>query len=101
MNPIVKIIKLLASKVGINRAIGYNMVGQAFSVIAGPINMVMIARYFTPDMQGYYYTFNSLLGLQAFLEMGILQSIFQFTAHEYSKLSFSGDGRMGGDLVAK
>ena len=38
-------------------------------------------------MQGFYYTFNSLLAMSVFLELGFNGCIIQFISHEYAHLS--------------
>ena len=37
---------------------------------AGLLTAALVATFFTPDLQGYYFTFLSLLTLQTFVELG-------------------------------
>lgn len=46
---------------------------------------------------GYAYTFNSVLAISIFLEMGFSQNLVQFVSHEFSKLKFNENGDLGGD----
>lgn len=59
--------------------------------ITGPIVALLIGQEFSPEMQGYYYTFNSLLAMSVFLELGFNGCIIQFISHEYAHLSMEKD----------
>ncbi len=65
--------------------------------IATPLIILSIASYFTPELQGYYYTFSSLLALQVFGELGLGQVILMFASHEWSRLRFDDSGFIVGD----
>jgi len=64
------------------------------------VSAVLVVRYFSPEVQGYYYTFANLLGLQVLLELGLSSVISIFAGHEWSKLAVAADGRPTGDAVA-
>src|SRR5207245_1159478 len=40
----------------------------------------------TPEVQGYYFAFGSLLALQSFVELGFSLVITQFASHEWAQL---------------
>ncbi len=63
--------------------------------------MVLVLRYLTPEIQGYFYAFAGVVAMQVFLEMGFSQNILQFASHEYAKLNFTPAGNLAGDLVAR
>lgn len=66
----------------------------------GPVTALLIALYFTRQLQGYYFTFGSILGLQIFAELGLGTVIIQFASHEWSRLNLAADGRVeGGDTA--
>lgn len=65
--------------------------------IVTPLTMLSIAANFSPELQGYYYTFGSLVALQVFGELGLGQVILMFTSHEWSKLKFDDSGFVVGD----
>ena len=75
--------------------------GQAWSLFSGPISILLITRFFSPKVQGYYYTFSSVLALQVFLELGFSACIIQFASHEFARLRFGPGGAIEGDLVAR
>lgn len=85
----------------IDRAIAYGLAGRTFSIISGPITVLLIASRFSGELQGYYYTFNSLLGLQAFVELGLTTVVTQFASHEWARLSLHPErGTVEGDTDA-
>ncbi len=67
---------------------------------AGLISVAFILRYFSPAVQGYYYTFGTVLGLQIFLELGLSTVINIFAAHEWAKLSLDQGGQIRGDPLS-
>jgi len=69
-------------------------------IIAGPVTMLMIVLHFSSEMQGYYYTFNSLIALRVFVELGLSAVIISFASHEWSKLSINRTGFIVGDTNA-
>jgi hypothetical protein len=86
---------------GLNRAIGYGVLARAWSFIAGPITILIIASRFSKEQQGFYYTISSLLALQIFFELGLVTVLAQFASHEFAHLSWGEKGRIEGDPVAR
>lgn len=74
--------------------------GRAWSFLAGPVTLLLIAHYFSEVEQGYYYTFANLLMLQSLLEMGFSQSLIQFASHEFARLRFGPEGGLEGEAAA-
>ena len=68
--------------------------------VSGPITAVLVLQFFDPKIQGYYYTFGSLLALQIFVELGLSAVITTFAAHEWSELSISESGLIVGNPIA-
>ena len=85
---------------GIDKAIFYVLVGKGFSFISQPITLYLIATYFTPQEQGFYYTFANILSLSMFLEMGLGVVLTQFASHEFAYLAWSAEGSLTGDEEA-
>jgi len=86
---------------GIDRAVAYTLAGRGWSVLSGPITLILITRCLTGQEQGYYYTFNNVLGLQVFFELGLTTVILQFASHEKASLSWTQSGTLGGQTRAK
>ncbi|MCH9626110.1 MAG: hypothetical protein S4CHLAM123_13020 [Chlamydiales bacterium] len=70
--------------VQMRRAIVFSALAKICGLIVLPLQLLLISSYFSPSMQGYFYTFQSLLALQIFVEMGLRNVIVYFTAHESS-----------------
>src|SRR2546425_217641 len=84
----------------VDRPVVYGLGGRIWSFLSAPVTVVLITSRFTRELQGYYYTFNSLLGLQVFVELGLNVVITQFASHEWSKLGWDPNGGLSGDPVA-
>lgn len=84
----------------LDRAILYGLILRIWLAGAGVVSVVLIGTLFTPELQGYYYTFSSLVALQTFFELGLSVAIVNAASHEWSKLRISNDGYLSGDPVA-
>ncbi len=85
-----------ARRLEMDRAVSYAIMTRAWAFVAGPVSALLIATRFTPTLQGFYYTFGSILALQTFAELGIGVAITQFASHEWAHLSVGKDGRIEG-----
>lgn len=85
---------------GVDRATAFGIAARLWSMVAGPVTMFFIASRFSKEIQGYYYTFFSLLALQVFLELGLGQVILQFSSHEWARLGLNEEGAIIGDPQA-
>src|SRR4051812_41730074 len=56
----------------VDRAVAAAVLGRLWQSIAGILTLIIVLRYFTPTIQGYFQTFLSLVALQAFVELGLL-----------------------------
>lgn len=70
-----------------DRSTLYSLINTARGIIFGPAIAFLIATRFSKNVQGYYYTFSSLVGLQVFVELGLGIVIVQFASHEWAHLS--------------
>jgi hypothetical protein len=100
MKPRLHFVRRLADFAGVDAAAFYGMSARIWSVLSGPVTVVLIALYFTAEIQGYYYLFASLIGLQVFFELGLNQVLIQFASHEWAKLRLDGAGRIAGVKTA-
>lgn len=94
-------ILVLFRKIGLDWAILYTILERAWSSVASLVSIFFITRFFTIDEQGYYYTFNSLIGMQVFFELGLTFVILQTAAHERARLEWGADGLLQGDVRAR
>ncbi|MFA5392874.1 MAG: hypothetical protein WC081_02640 [Candidatus Ratteibacteria bacterium] len=84
-------------RIGVDRAALYGVLTRIWGIAAAPVTVLLIAGKFTPQIQGYYYTFWNLLALQIFVELGLGTVIIQFASHEWSRLSLDANGFIVGD----
>lgn len=94
-------LKKLQALLGIDGAISYTILGKGLGTISTIFTVFFIARYLSPDEQGYYYTFASVLSIQVFFELGLNNIITQFVAHESSHLLQNEDYKFEGDSQYK
>ncbi len=80
----------------VDRAVGFALLAKAWQVMAAPVTILLIAAYLTPELQGFYYTFYSLLALQAFVELGLYTVIILIASHEWAHLELDPSGRLAG-----
>ena len=85
---------------GFNWGVIYGSSARIWSMLTGAITLLLVAKFFTPAVQGFYYTFISLTAVQVFFELGLTQVVIQFAAHEWASLGFDAAGRVEGNTVA-
>ena len=93
-------LKLFAKKIEVDKAVLYGVSGRIWTTLAGPISALLIASNFSLPLQGFYFTFSSLLALQIFAELGLGAVIQQFASHEWAKLDIDNNGRIIGEKNA-
>ena len=82
----------------LDSVIFYSLVSKFWSIISGPLTALLIANKFSPIIQGYYYTFATIIALQVFVELGFGTVTQQFISHEWSKLQLNKKGFIEGNL---
>ena len=80
----------------VDRAVFFGILTKIWGLGSGAVTVLLIASRFTPAVQGYYYTFSSLLAVQVFVELGLGTVIIQFASHEWSKLGLDEHRRIVG-----
>jgi hypothetical protein len=86
---------------GVDRAVGWTAAARVWSVLAGPVSVILIASRLSPEEQGYYYTFASIVSFQVVFELGLGLVVTQFASHEKAFLEWQADGTLGGSDVEK
>jgi len=94
-------VKKFVLRLGIDRAIFFTLLSRVWNIGAGLLTLILIAHFLSPELQGYYYTFNSLIALQIFAELGLNFAIVQFASHEMAHLKWQADGTVAGELQSK
>ena len=75
------------------------LINQFWRLISGPITLLLITLFLSPEQQGYWYLFGSLSALSIFADLGFSNIILQFSAHEYAFLHFTEEGLLGGEKL--
>jgi hypothetical protein len=91
-----RILKLL----GIDKAVGYSLAATLASNVLRLVSLVVILAFITLGEQGFFYTIQSLLAAQVFIEMGFGLVLQQSAAAEFGKLQWV-DEKITGDERAK
>lgn len=86
----------LTRRAEVDRAVVYGVLTTVWGVVSGPVSLVLIATRFSPEVQGFYYTFGSVLALRVFAELGLGGVIARFASHEWAALSLDDQGRIVG-----
>src|SRR5476651_192970 len=100
MAPVARQLQDLLRRLDIDRAVFFGLLTRVWAVGAGPVTAVAIAARFTPELQGFYYTFATILALRTFVELGLGTVIIQFASHEWSGLALDPSGGIAGDRDA-
>ncbi|NQV25887.1 MAG: hypothetical protein HQ518_16125 [Rhodopirellula sp.] len=90
----------LSQWLGIDKAVVFGLASRVWQLVAGPVTAILITGQFSPELQGYYYTFSGALAWQAFVELGLHAIIIYFVSHEWQKLSLDENNRLSGDQHA-
>ena len=69
---------------------------RLFQAFTGLVTMLLIARYLSPDLQGWYYTFSSIAAVYTLFDLGLSVVLVQLSAHLFSRLTWLGLGRIDG-----
>lgn len=85
---------------GTERAVALAVSGKLWSTCAGLLTTLLVASFFAADIQGYYYTFLSILALQVLAELGLGVVITAYSSHEWARLAFDRKGGIRGDADA-
>lgn len=70
---------------------------QIWRIFSGPLILLSIPFFLTPEVQGFWYTFISLAALSVLADLGFSNIILQFSAHEFAFLRFKANMTLEGD----
>lgn len=90
-------LNIIKDKLGINKAIAFTTVARAVQAVGSLVTVFLVAKFMTKEEQGYYYTFNSILSIQIFVELGLGGIITQYVAHEFAFLRINSNNQIEGD----
>lgn len=84
-------------KIGIDEHILYTLVYRGWNIFAGALVVFIVPYFFSGSVQGYYFTFSSLVASQVFFELGLNYVITQIIAHEAINVSVDTRGGIYGE----
>lgn len=86
---------------GLDAAQLLSLLARSAQLLSGFVTLSLVVYFFDLKTQGYFFTFNSLIALQVFAEMGLNMVLIQFAAHEMARLRWTDEGIITGDFTAK
>lgn len=90
------IIQKISDSVVKDKPVLFSMLGTLWRVLFAPISLFLIAWKMTPEIQGFYYLFFSIAGLQQIIEAGFSHTLIQSISHEMYHVKFE-NYRLQGD----
>jgi len=81
-------------------AIVYGISNKIWIFVSSLVTAPLIIIFFSAELQGYYYAFTSLLGIQALFVMGTGQLIQQFVSYEWAGIKYDKNSGFSGDKYA-
>ena len=84
-------IKKNSSKIvkNLSKDVLLTLTNSLWRIVSGPITLIFIPLYLTPQLQGFWYAFISLSALSIFADLGFTTIVAQFSAHEYAHLNYN------------
>ncbi len=93
----IRILKKVGSKFGVDKAIIFTSSSSIFGAIGSLVSVLLVVKYLSGIEQGFYYTFGSIVAIQIFFELGLNGIITQYVAHEVSNLRWENGSILSGD----
>jgi hypothetical protein len=93
-------LKILATRLLLSDAVLVAIGGKVWQIVALPVTIALILGYLSPETQGFYYTFLSLVALQTFLELGLHLAVLATASHESSAVGLGPKGELTGPMRA-
>jgi hypothetical protein len=90
----------LLNRLEVDRAVFYALATRSWQFLAGPVTIFLVALFFSAEVQGYFYTFASLMALSTLVELGLHTVIINVASHEWAGLEIDEDGQLRGDPPA-
>lgn len=78
---------LLTERLMIDRSVVLAVLLRGWQLMAGVISLWVIGRFFRPEVQGFFYTFSSLLSIQLFFDLGLTGVLTFVASHEWAAAS--------------
>ena len=77
-----------------NKDVSRSLIQRSFSVVSGIAITFAVPFFLSPEQQGYYYTFSSILAIQVFFELGLGQVLlYKFSSYALAGCDFFASGK--------
>lgn len=86
----------LIDRLGSDRGALFSFSNRAWSIVSTLGFIAIVVLWLSPELQGFYFTFISLLILLQVADMGFGIVIVQFASHEWTELRLGADNRVTG-----
>lgn len=80
---------IIARKLGFDKSIAYSSGGSIVGAITGLLILFFIGLFLSEEEQGFYFTFNSIIAIQVFFDLGLTGIMTQYVAHEHAHLHWA------------
>lgn len=100
MNPSVNIktnVLVFLTFLGIDRATFWSLTFKFCQMASGLISTLMVAKFFSQEEQGYYFTFLSIQSVQIFAEFGLGIVLISYASHEWAFLKLGNSNSIQGN----
>lgn len=77
----------------------FTTINQLWRIISGPLILIFIPLFLSPETQGYWFTFSSISALAIFADLGFTNIVLQFSAHEFAYLTFTNNYTASGSEI--
>ena len=73
----------------ISKDLFFTGINQFWKILSGPVLLIFIPLFLSPQIQGYWFTFISVSAMAIFADLGFTNIVLQFSAHEFAYLRFN------------
>ena len=93
-----ELIRRFLQRMQIDRPLAYALLSRVWQAAAGPITIALLVHFMAEDVRGIYYGLVSIVGIQAFFELGLLNVLISHGGHEAAAIKLS-DEDTGADTA--
>ncbi len=68
-----------------DRSVSLAVAARVWQFLAGGVSLYLVAKFFSPELQGFYYAFASLIGSQLFFDLGLGAVLTLVASHEWGR----------------
>lgn len=77
--------------------LSYVLAQRLWQAVAGSVTLALVAVVFSPEQQGWYYSFLSVAALYTLFDLGLSIVLVQLAAHAFGDARWGGRGKLSGN----